>query len=132
MIRTIIAALLLVGLLGNLDHTLPEILLGYAIVIAAILWLTWPVLSALGRGLRRLRRRRRPAAKAPATTSAAPHLTQINHHHYYYGPTQAPPTPQMPPRIDRTVPALPQQTEQQRHSTSIYDILNLDDDGPDR
>lgn len=130
MIRTIIAVLLLVGLLGNLDHTLPEILLGYAIVAGAILWLTWPVLSALGRGLRRLRRRRRPAAKAPATTSAAPHLTQINHH-YYFGHTQAPPAPQVPPRIDRTVPELAQQTEQQRHSTSIYDILDLDD-GPDR
>lgn len=130
MIRTIIAALLLLGLLGSLDHTLPEILLGYAIVVAAILWLTWPVLCALGRALHRLRRRRRLAAKAPAATSTAPHLTQINHHHYY-GAAQAPPTPQMPPRIDHTVPALPQQTEQQRQSTSIYDILDLDE-GRDR
>ena len=132
MIRTLIAALLLLGLLGNLDRTLPEVLLGYAIVVAAILWLLWPMLRAIGRGLRRARRRRRRPAKTLAAVPAVPHLTQITHHHYYYGPNQVPPTPAMPPYVDRTLPALPQQTEQQRTTTSIYDILDLDDEGPHR
>lgn len=125
MIRTIITALLLIGLAGSLDHTLPQILLGYAVVVAAALWLTWPLLRILGRGLRRLRRRRRLTTPAPT----APQLTQINHHHYY-APTPA--APQMPHRPDRTLPALPQQTLLQRESTSIHDILDLDDEGPHR
>jgi ABC-type nickel/cobalt efflux system permease component RcnA len=132
MIRTLIAALLLIGLLSNLDHSLPEVLLGYALIVAAILWLTWPMLRALRRGLRHARRRHHRPAQTHAAAPTAPHLTQINHHHYYYGPNQAPPAPAMPHHIDRTLPALPQQTEQQRMSTSIYDILDLDDEGPDR
>lgn len=123
MIRTIVAALLLLGLIGNLDRTLPQILIGYAVVIAAALWLTWPLLTALRCGLRRRHRRRRPVTAAPTS----PQLTQINHHHYY---APVPAGSPVPHHIDRTLPALPQHTQMQRESTSVYDILDLDDGGP--
>lgn len=132
MIRTLIAALLLIGLLSRLDHTLSGVLLSYSLMATGILWLTWPMLRSLRRGLRHLRRRRRRPARGHAATPTAPRLTQINHHHYYYGPNQAPPAPADAPHIDRTLPALPRQTEQQRMSTSIYDMLDLDDGGFDR
>lgn len=132
MIRTLIAALLLIGLVSKHDRPLAEAFLSYIVVAAGILWLTWPMLRALRRGLRHLRRRRRRPARAHAAAPTAPRLTQINHHHYYYGPHQAPPAPADAPHIDRTQPALPRQTEQQRMSTSIYDMLDLDDGGFDR
>jgi len=128
MIRTLIAALLLIGLVSKLDHSLSEVLLSYILIAAGILWLMWPMLRVLRR-VRRGRRRPAPTLSAAPTT---PRLTQINHHHYYYGPNQAPPAPVRSPHIDRTLPALPQQTEQQRLSTSIYDMLDLDDGGFDR
>lgn len=121
MLRALITAALLTGMVVRLLDAPADVVLAYTLGLCATLWLTWPALRYAARLARRARQRRKRRRLVPDAHAPAPHLTQINHHHHYYG---APP-PQPAQRRGHSLPALPQRGRQQVAHDAVYRTIDI-------